>query len=77
MPSEVFRGGLEMMLEGSEPEAMIPTLESVMQTRLSELAQAHRMIIEGVLSTQAGKKPVEIVEAVRQVAGRRDHGFHG
>ena len=68
MASETLRRGLEMMLAGTEPDEVMHALESQVTTRLDGLEKAHRMIIEGVMGTQAGKRPEEIAEAVRQVA---------
>jgi flagellar motor component MotA len=68
MSSEVLRRGLEMLLAGAEPNEVMNVLESMVATRLGGLEKAHRMIIEGVAGTQAGRLPEDIVEAVRQVA---------
>ena len=68
--SEVLRRGLEMLLAGTEPDEVMHSLETLVATRLDGLEKAHRMIIEGVMGTQAGKKPAEIAEAVRQVAAQ-------
>lgn len=69
MVSEVVRRGLEMMLADTEPDPVMYTLESLVTARLSGVEKAHRMIIEGMMGTQAGKKPEEIAETVRQVGG--------
>lgn len=69
MVSEVVRRGLEMMLADTEPDQVMYTLESLVTARLSGVEKAHRMIIEGMMGTQAGKKPEEIAETVRQVGG--------
>ena len=68
MSSEVLRRGLELLLAGAEPNEVMNVLESMVATRLGGLEKAHRMIIEGVAGTQAGRQPEDIVEAVRQVA---------
>ena len=68
MSSEVLRHGLDLLLAGAEPNEVINVLESMVATRLGGLEKAHRMIIEGVAGTQAGRQPEDIVEAVRQVA---------
>lgn len=68
MASEVLRCGLEMLLAGTEPDQVMHALETLVETRLAGVEQAHRMMIEGVIGTQAGKQPQEIAEAVRQVA---------
>jgi flagellar motor component MotA len=68
MSSEVLRRGLEILLAGAEPNEVMNGLESMVVTRLGGLEKAHRMIIEGVAGTQAGRQPEDIVEAVRQVA---------
>tara|TARA_B110000263_G_scaffold234460_1_gene232107 strand:- start:457 stop:951 length:495 start_codon:yes stop_codon:yes gene_type:complete len=68
MSSEVLRRGLEILLAGAEPNEVMNALESMVVTRLGGLEKAHRMIIEGVAGTQAGRQPEDIVEAVRQVA---------
>ncbi len=68
MSSEVLRRGLELLLAGAEPNEVMNVLESMVATRLGGLGKAHRMIIEGVAGTQAGRQPEDIVEAVRQVA---------
>jgi flagellar motor component MotA len=68
MASEMLRRGLEMMLAGTEADQVMNTLETKVQTRLAGVEKAHRMVIEGVMGTQTGKKPEEIAEAVRRVA---------
>ena len=68
MSSEVLRRGLELLLAGAEPNEVMNVLESMVATRLGGLEKAHRMIIEGVAGTQAGRQPEDIVEAVRQGA---------
>ena len=57
-----------MMLAGTEPEQIMKTFGTEVQTRLDGLEKAHRMVIEGAMGTQAGKQPEEIAETVRQVA---------
>ena len=59
---------LGMMLAGTEPEQIMKTFGTEVQTRLDGLEKAHRMVIEGAMGTQAGKQPEEIAETVRQVA---------
>ena len=68
MSSVVLRRGLELLLAGAEPNEVMNVLESMVATRLGGLEKAHRMIIEGVAGTQAGRQPEDIVEAVRQGA---------
>ena len=68
MASEMLRRGLEMMLAGTEADQVMNTLETKVQTRLAGVEKAHRVVIEGVMGTQTGKKPEEIAEAVRRVA---------
>ena len=66
MSSEVLRRGLEMLLAGAEPNEVMNVLESMVGMRLGGLEKTHRMIIEGVAGTQAGRPPEDIVEAVRR-----------
>ncbi len=68
MSSEVLRRGLELLLADAEPNEVMKVLESMVVTRLGGLEKAHRMIIEGVAGTQAGRQPEAIAEAVRQIA---------
>ena len=64
--SATLRGGLEMMLAGTEPDKIMDTLECKVHDELEELEKTYRIVIEAALGTQAGKEPEEIAEMVRQ-----------
>ena len=68
MASELLRCGLDIMLAGTHPDQVMKALETQVERRLAGLEKAHRMVIEGVMGTQAGRKPEEIAEMVRQAA---------
>ncbi len=67
--SEMMYAGLHLVVERAEPAQIMETLQSMMKVQLEALEKAHRMVIEGVAAVQAGKKPTEIGEMLKDIAG--------
>jgi len=66
--SPLLRRGLEMACDRVEMSQLIETLEGMLQEELKQTEGCHRMVIEGILALQAGKKPEEIERIAREAA---------
>lgn len=65
--SELLRRGLEMMLAREDWGRFLEALGTLAETRRAGLEAAHRMVVTGIGMLQAGKKPEDIAQRVRQV----------
>ena len=64
----LLRCGLEMACDKTEVSQLIEILEEMLQEELKQMEGRHRMVIEGILALQAGKKPVEVEQKAREAA---------
>jgi len=61
--------GLEMICDRVEMSQLVETLEETLDEELKQADRRHRMVIEGILALQEGKRPEEVKQKARAAAG--------
>ena len=63
-----LREGLQLAVDGAEPNRVRSVLEGRLQPEDAEQEKARRLIIQGIVSTQMGDNPGYVAQTIRQAA---------
>ena len=65
-----LREALQLAVDGAGPNQVRDALESQIQPGRAALAKAQRLVIQGILSTQAGDNPGYVEQTIREAASK-------